>query len=61
MRIWLGKGTRGKPHESVGVHVYEYENLDVRKVITVIEGSLAKNFPRAEIVETPAVKKRLGK
>jgi hypothetical protein len=59
MRIWLGGDTKGRKNKNVGVLVYDDEDIDVRKVIEVVQEGLTKNFPDAEIVEAPSVKREL--
>jgi hypothetical protein len=45
MRIWLGRGVlpNGRKHMNVGLHIYEDEGIEVRKVIEVIQESCAEN------------------
>ena len=56
MRIWLGRGVlpNGRKHMNVGVHIYEDEGIEV------IQESLAKHFPSAEIVSAKAVRELFG-
>ena len=62
MRIWLGKGVLpgGKKHVNIGTHIYEDEGIEVQKVIKVIQESLKKNFPAAQIVKSKSVRELLG-
>ena len=45
IRIWLGRGVlpNGRKHMNVGLHIYEDEGIEVRKVIEVIQESCAEN------------------
>jgi len=62
MRIWLGRGVfpSGRKHMNVRVHIYEDEDIEVRKVIEVIQETLTRHFPNAEIVRAKAVRKLFG-
>jgi hypothetical protein len=62
MRIWLGRGVlpNGRKHMNVGIHFYEDEGVEVRRVIKVIQGSLEQHFPDAEIIRARAVRKLFG-
>ena len=62
MRIWLGRGVlpNGRKHMNVGLHIYEDEGIEVRKVIEVVQESLSKNFPSAEIIRAKAVRELCG-
>ncbi len=62
MRIWLGRGVlpSGRKHMNVGVHIYEDENIEVKKVIKIIQDSLARNFPNAEVIKSKAVRELFG-
>ena len=47
----------GKTHKKVGLAIYEYEDEEeLRKVIGLIEDSLHKNFPDAELARQRAVR-----
>jgi hypothetical protein len=63
MRIWLGKGQLpdGRKHYNLGLHIYEDEGIEVRKVIKAVEGSLAKHFPNTGVTESKAVRELLMK
>ena len=62
MRIWLGRGVlpNGRKHMNGGLHIYEDEGIEARKVIEVIQGSLAKHFPDAQIIRAKAVRELFG-
>lgn len=54
VRLWLGKT---KMHRLVGLTIYEDEGTEeLRKVAAIIEESLAKHFPNAEIIRSKAVR-----
>ena len=45
---------------NIGVHIYEDEGIVVKKVIDLIQHSLAKNFPQAKIIRAKAVRELFG-
>jgi hypothetical protein len=48
----------GKTHKKVGLAIYGHEGEgELRKVIGLVEGSLHRNFPDAEITRQRAVRK----
>ena len=62
MRIRLGRGVlpNGRRHMNVGLHIYEDEGIDVQRVIEVIQESLTRHFPNAQIVRARAVRRLFG-
>jgi hypothetical protein len=51
----------GKTHKKVGVLLYCYEGEEeLRNVIGLIEDSLGKNFPSAEIIRRRAPRELFG-
>lgn len=46
-----------RKHRLLGLSLYEYEGTEeLRKVAAIIEESLAKHFPNAEIIRSKAVR-----
>jgi len=62
MRIWLGRGVlpNGRRHMNVGVHIYEDEGIEVQRVIEVIQETLTRHFPNAQMVRARAVRRLFG-
>ena len=62
MRLWLGEfkqSRRRGRNWNIGVHVYEDERIPVANVIRAIQETLNRQFPTAEMVISPSIKRAL--
>ena len=64
IRIWLGRSKLrdGREHRLVGSSIVyeEGENIEERKVIEVVQNSLAKHFPDAQIILAKSAEELFG-
>ena len=62
MRFWLGefKQTRRRGRNwNIGIHVYEDEAIPVGDVIGIVQKAIQAQYPNAEMVVSPSVRKAL--
>jgi hypothetical protein len=64
VRMWLSKiySREGRKNRLLGLTttIYEGEKVEVRKIVEVVEETLRRHFPDAEIIKTPSVRELFG-